>query len=108
MQDTVKIAAATVGGYLLGRTKKAKTAIGLALWLSGHGRARDVARDQVLKLLQTDRGQELVGELRGPLLAAGRQAAMSVFEAQAGRVGGRLEQRAQALTEGNGGRRRRG
>jgi hypothetical protein len=71
MQDTVKIGVATVGGYLLGRTKKAKTAIGLALWLTGKGRPRDMARDQLMKLLQSEKGQQLVGELRGPVLEAG-------------------------------------
>ena len=35
MSDAVKIGSAIAGGYLLGRTKKAKKAIGLAMWLAG-------------------------------------------------------------------------
>ena len=31
MQDSMRIGAAALGGYVLGRTKKAKTAISLAL-----------------------------------------------------------------------------
>jgi hypothetical protein len=110
MQDTIKIGAAALGGYLLGRTKKAKAAIGLALWLSGRGRPRDMAREQAAKALQSDRGQELLSQLRGPVLAAGRQAAVSVFESQAGRLSDALQRRTELVgdtAEGTG-RRARG
>ena len=110
MQDTIKIGTAALGGYVLGRTKKAKAAIGLALWLSGRGRPRDIAREQVAKALQSDRGQELLSQLRGPVLSAGRQAAVSVFESQAGRLSDALQQRTElvgATAEGTG-RRARG
>lgn len=97
MQETLKIGTAALGGYVLGRTKKAKAAIGLALWLTGRGRPRDIARDQALKLLQSDRGQELISQMRGPVLAAGRQAALALVEAQAGRVTGGLQRRTEKL-----------
>ena len=35
MDDRVKIGAAVVGGYVLGRTKKGRAAIRLAMWLAG-------------------------------------------------------------------------
>ncbi len=97
MQDTMRIGAAAVGGYVLGRTKKAKAAIGLALWLSGRRRPRDMARDEVAKLLQSERGQQLLGELRGPVMEAGKRAALAVFEAQAGKIGDTLQQRTEKL-----------
>jgi hypothetical protein len=97
MQETLKIGTAALGGYVLGRTKKAKAAIGLALWLTGRGRPRDMARDQALKLLQSDRGQEMLSQMRGPVLAAGRQAALALVEAQAGRLTGGLQRRTEKL-----------
>jgi hypothetical protein len=98
MQDTMRIGAAALGGYVLGRTKKAKTAITLALWLSGRGRPSDMARDQAMKALQSKKGQELLGQLRGPVMSAGRQAALGVFESQAGRLSDSLSRRTDALT----------
>lgn len=111
MQDTMKIGAAALGGYVLGRTKKGKAAIGLAFWLAGRKRPADMARDSAVKLLRSDRGQELLGELRGPVLTAGRQAALSVFEAQAGRLGDAMQRRSESLSgpasAGDGSARRR-
>lgn len=97
MQETLKIGTAALGGYVLGRTKKAKAALGLALWLTGRGRPRDMARDQAIKLLQSDRGQELIAQMRGPMLAAGRQAALALVEAQAGRLTGGLQRRTEKI-----------
>ena len=99
MQDTLKIGAAALGGYVLGRTKKAKTAISLALWLSGHGRPRDVARTQAVRLLQSDRGQELISQLRGPLMSVGKDAALALFERQAGRLSENLQHRTDMIGE---------
>ena len=110
MQDTMRIGAAALGGYVLGRTKKAKAALGLALWLSGRGRPRDLARDQVVKALQSERSQELIAQLRGPALTAGKQAAMSAFESQAGRLSDSLSRRTDQISEvgrGTAGRGRR-
>lgn len=97
MQDSIKIGTAALGGYVLGRTRKAKAAIGLALWLSGRGRMRDMARDQAIRLLTTDRGQDLQGELQGPVLGSGKQAALSLFETRAGRLSDALHARTERL-----------
>lgn len=97
MQDALKIGTAALGGYVLGRTKKAKAAIGLALWLTGKGRPRDIARTQAVKLLQSERGQELLTQMRGPMLAAGRQAALALVEGQAGRLTSSLQKRTEKL-----------
>src|SRR5689334_23075896 len=94
MDSTLKIGAAAAGGYLLGRTKKAKTAISLALFLSGRKyRARDIAREQVVNLLKSQEGQQLVSQLRGPALAASKKALLSLYEAQAGKIADSLQQR---------------
>src|SRR3954447_2728658 len=95
--STMRIGAAAAGGYLLGRTKKAKAAIALALWLTGRRRPRDLARDQVVKLLRTDQAQDLIDQVRGPVLSVGRQAAMSVLEGQADRLSDNLAQRTEQL-----------
>jgi hypothetical protein len=97
MQDALKIGTAALGGYVLGRTKKAKAAIGLALWLTGRGRPRDIARAQAIKLMQSDRGQELLLQMRGPVLAAGRQAALALVEGQAGRLTAGMQKRTEKL-----------
>lgn len=99
MADALKIGTAALGGYVLGRTKKAKAAISLALWLSGRGRPRDIARDQAVRLLRTDRAQDLLGQVRGPILSAGRSAALALFEAQAGRLSDNLQKRTDQLGE---------
>ena len=97
MQEAVKIGSAAAGGYLLGRTKKAKAAIGLAMWLAGRRRPADLARDQASKLLTSPQVMDLISQLRGPLLAAGRQAALSVVEGQAGKLSNNLQRRTEKL-----------
>ncbi len=97
MQEAVKIGAAAAGGYLLGRTKKAKAAIGLAMWLAGRRRPADLARDQTVKLLSSPQVLDLVAQLRGPLLTAGKQAALSVVEGQAGKLSDNLQRRTEKL-----------
>ena len=97
MQEAVKIGAAAAGGYLLGRTKKAKAAIGLAMWLAGRRRPADLARDQTMKFLSSPQMLDLVGQLRGPLLTAGKQAALSVVEGQAGKLSDNLQRRTEKL-----------
>jgi len=97
MQEAVKIGAAAAGGYLLGRTKKAKAAIGLAMWLAGRRRPADLARDQTVKLLSSPQVLDLVAQLRGPLLTAGKQAALAVVEGQAGKLSDNLQRRTEKL-----------
>ncbi|CAJ61671.1 MULTISPECIES: hypothetical protein [Frankia] len=98
--SSAKIAAALVGGYVLGRTKKAKTAIGVALWLTGrHHDPKDVLRDQAVKLLKSPQGEELLAQVRGPVVEAGRRAALSVYESQVERLTENLQQRTQQLAE---------
>ena len=108
MQDVIKIGTAAAGGYVLGRTKKAKAAIGLALFIAGRRhRPADIARDQAVKFARSDRGQEMLAELRGPMLNAGREAALSVFENRVGRLGDALQRHTEGLGSADGSRRGR-
>jgi hypothetical protein len=51
-----------------------------------------------MKALQSDKGQEMLTQLRGPVMSAGRQAALSMFEAQAGRLSDSMSRRTDMLT----------
>jgi hypothetical protein len=91
MQDTLKIGAAALGGYVLGRTKKAKAALALALWLTGQGRLRDFTVNQTAKALRSERGQELLDQFGVPMVEKVKEAALAIFERQAGRAGEALQ-----------------
>lgn len=98
--DALKVGAAVIGGYLLGRTKKAKAVVGLALWATGNRyRARDLARDGMVRLAQNPEVSKMSGELAAPLLAAGRRAALAALEAQTTRLTQGLTDRTSALTD---------
>ncbi|MEV0600426.1 hypothetical protein AB0I82_14190 [Streptomyces sp. NPDC050315] len=75
--NKVAMAAAMAGGYLLGRTKKAKLALAVGSYLAG--RRFGLSPGQMLsegleKLQQTPQFQELSDQVRGELLTAGRTA----------------------------------
>ena len=98
--SNVKTAAALVGGYVLGRTKKAKLAISVGLWLSGHkARPADIVRDQVVRFLKSPDGEKLLAQVRGPAVDAGVRAATAVYEAQARRLAENLHQRTARISE---------
>jgi len=100
MSDNIKIGAAALGGYLAGRTKKGKAAVRLALWLTGNNvRLRDALREQGVRLLQSEEGQQLLQQLRGPAMEAGRSAALAVYENQVGRLADGLHKRASKVTD---------
>lgn len=68
MMTNAKIGTALVGGYLLGRTKKAKLAIGLGMFLAGRKISLDpqairklVADSPVLGALNTQVREEIIG-----------------------------------------------
>lgn len=98
--DALKVGAAVAGGYLLGRTKKARAVASLALWATGNRyRVRDVARDGAARLAQSPEVSKMSSELAGPLLEAGRRAALAVVQAQAQRLTQDLQDRTSALTD---------
>ena len=62
MNDRVKIAGAVVGGYVLGRTKKGRLAIKMALWLAGNDyRPANLLRNGVGRLATDGRGVHAQG-----------------------------------------------
>jgi hypothetical protein len=104
--DVAKIGAAVAGGYLLGRTKKGKAALGMALWLAGSRtglQPRALVREGLMALARSPQTAELVSQLRGPVLEAGRRAAITTLETQARTLTGALQQRTALLEEAGGG-----
>lgn len=95
--DKAKIGAALVGGYLLGRTKKAKTAMRLVLWLNG-STAGGIARDSVKRVAQSPELMKLTTQLREPLLDAARKAAAAAVEARVAGLADSLQERTAKLT----------
>jgi hypothetical protein len=98
MSDVLKIGTALAGGYLLGRTKKGKAAVGLALWLTGKGRPRDWVRQGVMSLAQTPEFQDLLKQARGPLLESAKGVAGSTLNSRLNSLADDLHRRTSALS----------
>ncbi|GAA1811791.1 hypothetical protein HC028_05595 [Planosporangium flavigriseum] len=100
MRDSAKLTAAVVGGYLLGRTKKGKTAIGLALWLSGNRLGNP--RAAITTLATSPEVAKLAAQVRGPLLAAAQRAVAATIESRTTALADSLHQRTSQLIEISG------
>ncbi|MGV9849615.1 hypothetical protein ACWDWU_12700 [Streptomyces sp. NPDC003442] len=101
MMTNGKIAVAVVGGYLLGRTKKAKLAVGLGMLLAGKKISLD---PQQLKksLAQAPLLSGLNSEVRKELADATRQAATKAVSHRVSGLADSLHERT-ALLRGEGG-----
>jgi hypothetical protein len=76
-QAKVALAAAVVGGYVLGRTKKGRVALSVATYLAGRRfglEPRQLAAEGMRRLGEVPQVAELQEQLRGEVLDAGRQA----------------------------------
>src|SRR5690606_19817624 len=76
-QAKVALAAAVVGGYVLGRTKKGRVALSVATYLAGRRfglEPRQLAAEGLRRLGEVPQVAELQQQLRGEVLDAGRQA----------------------------------
>jgi hypothetical protein len=94
--NNAKIGAAVMGGYLLGRTKKAKLAIGLGALLAGSR----IKPGQVGKALQESPFvHTLTDQVRTELTDAGKAAATSVMTAKADSLADALHERTAGLRE---------
>ncbi|MDT0382342.1 hypothetical protein RM572_26640 [Streptomyces sp. DSM 42041] len=74
-QNSKLLAASLVGGYLLGRTKKAKLALALASWVLGRRNGLNPQRlltEGLKRLTGSPEFSQLNDQLRGELMAAGR------------------------------------
>ncbi|MER7831790.1 ABC transporter substrate-binding protein [Streptomyces sp. NPDC095602] len=104
MMTNGKIGAAVVGGYMLGRTRKAKLAMGLAMALAGSRvRPGELGRQLARSPFLSQVNQQVRDELAG----AGKAAAATVLNAKADRLAEALHQRTENLREqaqGGGGR----
>ncbi|MBZ6292310.1 hypothetical protein KVH30_14395 [Streptomyces olivaceus] len=100
------MAAAVAGGYLLGRTKKARLAFAVGSYLVG--RRMGVSPGQVLSqrlggLQQVPQLRELTEQMRGELLTAGRAAVTAAANRRLTSLADGLRDRTDAL-DGGGGR----
>ncbi|WP_229924707.1 hypothetical protein [Streptomyces sulfonofaciens] len=91
-----KIGAALVGGYLLGRTKKAKMAIGLGMFLAGKKLKLD-PKQLGSMLAESPLLAGLDGQVRKELLDSTKSAATSALSHRIGRLADSLHQRTLAL-----------
>jgi hypothetical protein len=73
-----KLAAAVIGGYVLGRTKKGGAALTLASWLSGNQagpQAMSMARKGLTQVARSEQAAQIMKQVRGPLMEAAQKAA---------------------------------
>ncbi|MCG7525659.1 hypothetical protein MHW47_14555 [Streptomyces sp. OfavH-34-F] len=99
MTKNAKIGAALVGGYLLGRTKKAKLAVGLGMFLLGKKIDLDPRRI-ARALAESPALGPLNDQVRKELVDATRTAATKAVTQRAGSLAESLQRRTQALGSG--------
>lgn len=96
MTKNVKIGAALVGGYLLGRTKKAKLALGFGMFLVG--KRLDLDPRQLGRMLADSPVLgSLNDQVRKELVDATKTAATKAVTQRAGSLADSLQQRTQSL-----------
>ncbi|WP_328427534.1 ABC transporter substrate-binding protein [Streptomyces sp. NBC_00443] len=95
--NNAKIGTALLGGYLLGRSKKAKLALSLGALLAGSR----MNPGQVGKALQESPFvHTLTDQVRSELTGAGKAAATNLLSAKAGNLADALHERTSGLQEG--------
>ena len=100
-----KLAAAVIGGYVLGRTKKGGAALALASWLSGNQagpQAMSMARKGLTQVAQSEQAAQIMKQVRGPLMEAAQKAATQAVLSRVTAISNGLTARAQALSEVGG------
>ena len=100
-----KLAAAVIGGYVLGRTKKGGAALALASWLSGNQAGPQVmsmARKGLTQVAQSEQAAQIMKQVRGPLMEAAQKAATQAVLSRVTAISNGLTARAQALSEVGG------
>ncbi|MEV6722097.1 hypothetical protein AB0M94_14355 [Streptomyces xanthochromogenes] len=96
MNDNAKIGVAVAGGYLLGRTKKARLALGLGMYLAGKKLSLDPKQ---LRQMITDNPvlAGLSDQVRTELVGATKSAAAAALTKRAGSLADNLRDRTQVL-----------
>jgi hypothetical protein len=100
-----KLAAAAVGGYVLGRTKKGGAALGLASWLGGNQagqQAMSMARKGLTQVAQSEQVAQIMAQIRGPLMEAAQKVATQAALSRVTAISNGLTARTQALSEVGG------
>ncbi|MEW2131722.1 hypothetical protein [Streptomyces sp. NPDC005435] len=101
MTKNAKIAVALVGGYVLGRTKKAKLALGLGMFLAG--KKLDLDPRRVGKLIANSPALGgLNDQVRSQLVDATRTAATEALTQRAAGLASSLAKRTEALQDPTG------
>jgi hypothetical protein len=90
------MAALLVGGYVLGRTKKARAAVRLAMWIQSN---RGPISHTVGNVAKNDDIAKLVGQVQGPLLEAVQKAAIAAATARLEQITGTLADKTSNLTD---------
>jgi hypothetical protein len=99
MNENGKIAMAVAGGYVLGRTKKAKLAIGMGMWLAGKRLNLDLR--QLPQALGRIPGFNGVSEqVRTQLVDAGKSAATAAITRKADDLADSLHRRTELVRDG--------
>ncbi|MFD6415043.1 hypothetical protein [Streptomyces sp. NPDC060194] len=97
MMTNTKIGTALVGGYLLGRTKKAKLAVGLGMVLAG--KKLNLEPRELLRIAAANPlVNQLNEQVRTELFGATKTAASSALTQRVNRLADSLHERAQGLT----------
>src|SRR3954465_9732260 len=97
----LKLGGVALAGYVLGRMKKGRAAVGLAMWAAGvKADPQALLRQGLMTLANSDEGKELLTQLRGPMIEAGRKAAGATIEGQVSALTAALEKRTSILTQG--------
>ncbi|MEU9746566.1 hypothetical protein [Streptomyces niveus] len=104
MEDSKKVcvAAAMAAGYVLGRTKKGKLALGLAALVAGQQipmNPRELVILTARKLAENPTVAPLVEQARGDVLGAGRSALSATANRRLEAVADALQQRTEALLQ---------
>src|SRR6185503_7986019 len=100
MNESAKVGLAVAGGYLLGRTKKAKLAISLGTWLIGkrlNVDPKELGKQALGQLAQRPEVAKLAGDVRGELFQAGKAAAKTAMTGRLERLAEGLEARTERL-----------
>ncbi|MFD3493849.1 histone protein [Streptomyces sp. NPDC058690] len=99
-QTKMTLAAALVGGYVLGRTKKGKLALSVGTYLAGKRfglEPRQLATEGMRRLGEIPQVAELQDQLKGELLEAGRKAVTAAATRGMGNLADTLRDRTAAL-----------
>src|SRR3954452_18692745 len=102
MNNAAKLGAGVAGGYLLGRTKKLKLAVGLGAWLMGKRLQMSpgqLAMQGLGQLRQSPEFAEITDRLRNEVGGAGRKALSAAATSRMESLADRLRDRNDGVTD---------